>query len=188
MSKYLVTCSCGNQVPVEVGQAGGRIACSCGSMVDVPPLRKLRHLPPAEVQEERAATQWSVRHGLLTVSLIATALLLGAAIWNWSTQPHVPTFDPVLRGRAVEETLKNITPAQAWEFWLNYRLQAESGFHVYEASNRAEIEQTIAHKQFSRRILWGLAGLCGAIAAAAAFWPRTAETGRKGDKETRRTG
>ena len=53
MTKYLLTCECGKTVPVEVGQAGEQVACQCGAKLDVPPLRKLRHLPVATETLER---------------------------------------------------------------------------------------------------------------------------------------
>ena len=47
MTKYLLTCECGKTVTVDIGQAGEQVACQCGAKLDVPPLRKLRHLPAA---------------------------------------------------------------------------------------------------------------------------------------------
>ena len=40
----LLTCSCGEKVPVELSQAGGETACKCGQAIDVPSLSKLREL------------------------------------------------------------------------------------------------------------------------------------------------
>jgi hypothetical protein len=40
----LLTCSCGQSVPVEMAQAGGETACGCGQAIKIPSLSKLREL------------------------------------------------------------------------------------------------------------------------------------------------
>src|SRR5436189_5850500 len=86
MSKYLVECNCGNKLPVEMGQAGGRVACTCGNLVDVPPLRKLQHLPTAETEVARPTSTWSARKGVITASLLLAGALATVNAWSWSTQ------------------------------------------------------------------------------------------------------
>ena len=70
MSTYLLTCDCGKTVPVEIGQAGGQVTCSCGTQLDVPTLRKLRHLPAAATAEEpsRPATVGARGKGVIAAS------------------------------------------------------------------------------------------------------------------------
>ena len=53
MTKYALTCECGNTLSVEIGQAGEQVICQCGAKLDVPPLRKLRHLPVVTETIER---------------------------------------------------------------------------------------------------------------------------------------
>ncbi len=187
MTRYLLDCDCGNKVPVEIGQAGGRITCSCGAQLDVPPLRKLRHLPPVVVEEHRPAPRWGVRQGVMTASLIVAAVLAAAGIWSWASQPSVPTFDPAMYHRDIEHRLSTMTPAESWLWWIEYyRPLAERGFPVFEAANRVEIEQQIAHRHVVRRGLWIAAGIFAATAAAAAFWPTTAQARRQQANETGR--
>jgi hypothetical protein len=189
MAKYLVECSCGNKMPVDVGQAGGRVTCSCGNQLEVPQLRKLRHLPVAAAESRvTAASRWGARQGVITASLIALAALVAAVIWSWATQPPVPKFDPAVQQRLVEDSLEKLTPAQSWDLWLHYRQLAETGFPVFEASNRAEIERQIVHRQSIRKLLCIVAGIFAAVAATAAFWPSAGKTRRQGDKETTRAG
>ena len=45
--KYLLPCSCGKSVAVEVSQAGQSVRCPCGNTLDVPAMRLIRQLPPA---------------------------------------------------------------------------------------------------------------------------------------------
>jgi len=187
MAKYLLACGCGKQVPVEVGQAGGRVGCSCGAQIEVPPLRKLRHMPLEKAEEKDLAAGWGLRQGVIAASVISAAVMVAFNAWSWWTQPTVPRYDPVAHERSVDENLKKLTPAGAWLAWVEYyRPLAERGFLVFEPSNKAEVEREIAHRQFLRRTLWIAVAIFAAIAAAAAFWPAPAKTRRPGDKETRR--
>src|SRR6478609_3354126 len=149
MTTYLLDCQCGQRLPVEIGQAGGRITCSCGKEIDVPTLRNLRHLPTADVEDtqaRRASVPWNKRKGAIAACLIVTSILAGAGIWNRLTQPSVPKFDPGARLSNVEQQLKNITPADAFILSQNYRLLAEKGLAVFEVANQAAIEQQIRHQ------------------------------------------
>jgi hypothetical protein len=177
MSKYLVECSCGNKLPVDIGQAGGRITCKCGNLVDVPPLRQLRHLPLETAVVERPASTWSARKGVITASLILAGGLAIINAWSWFTQPKVPEFNAVTYQRdVVEQTLKKITPTQAWILWTeHYRPLAERGFAFLQLANRDQIERTIAERQSLRRTLWIVVAIAAAVAAAAAFWPKSSE-------------
>jgi hypothetical protein len=177
MSKYLVECTCGNKTPVEIGRAGGRITCSCGKLVDVPPLRKLRHLQADTAVVERPKSTWSARKGVITACLILAGALAVVNVWSWFTQPNVPIFDPVVYQRdIVEQRLKKLTPTQGWLLWTEYyRPMAERGFSYLEPRDRELIERTIAERQSLRRTLWIIAGIAVAIAMVAAFWPKSAE-------------
>ncbi len=137
MTKYLVDCNCGNKLPVEIGQAGGRITCSCGNQVDVPPLRKLRHLPPAAAEKHRAHP-FGILGTRERVSITASLILVGALAvingWSWFTEPAVPKFDPAgYQREVVEQRLKTMTPSESWHWWIEYyRPLAERGFGVLE--------------------------------------------------------
>jgi hypothetical protein len=181
MSKYLVECSCGNKLPVEIGQAGGQVTCTCGNLVDVPPLRKLRHLQPETTTVERPTSTWSARKGVITASLILAGALTIANAWSWLTQPKVPVFDPVAYQRdVVERRLTTITPTQSWLMWVEYyRPMAERGFSYLELANRGEIERIIAERHSLRRTLWIVAGIAVATAVAAALWPKAPDIERQ---------
>ena len=78
MAAYLLTCDCGKTVPVEIGQAGGRVACSCGTQLDVPTLRQLRHLPQADGRTEARRPAVGARgKDAIAASLIVVAALAG---------------------------------------------------------------------------------------------------------------
>jgi hypothetical protein len=174
MSKYLVECSCGNKLPVEIGQAGGRITCTCGNLVDVPPLRKLRHLQAETTVVERPTSTWSARKGVITACLIVAGALAIVNAWSWFTQPKVPEFDAAAYQEGVDQRLNKLTPTQSWQWWTEYyKPMAERGFSNLELANRGLIERIIAERQSLRRTLWIVAAIAVAIAAAAAFWPKS---------------
>ena len=174
MSKYLVECSCGNKLPVEIGQAGGRITCTCGNVVDVPPLRKLRHLEVDATVVARPTSTWSARKGVITACLILAGTLTIVNGWSRFTQPKVPEFDGAAYLESVEQRLNKLTPTQSWQMWTEYyKPMSERGFSNLELANRGLIERIIAERQSLRKTLWIVVGIAVAIAAAAAFWPKS---------------
>jgi hypothetical protein len=180
MAAYLLTCTCGNTIPVEIGQAGGQVKCTCGKSVDVPPLRQLRHLPQqqSEPKPERKAANWGTRQGWITASLIAAAILLGWSAWSWFKDPPIPVFDPKARMASVEQQIK--TPTGAWESWIGfYKPMAEHGLPVFQPANAHLVYQEIASRQFFRRMLWSIAGLLGLAAMSGLFWPEPARKNRR---------
>jgi len=52
-TKYLLPCSCGEEVRVDARQAGQEIRCRCGAMLDVPAMRGLAQLTPAGPEPDR---------------------------------------------------------------------------------------------------------------------------------------
>jgi hypothetical protein len=190
MTRYLLSCQCGNQLSVEVGQAGERVTCRCGKALDVPPLRKLRHLPPEEAAAvARGGPSWNVRYGIIAAFLILATTLAVWALWSRLTEPHVAPFDPRIREQRVEEDLEHMTPGQGWQVWIErYRPLAERGFSELQHPHAAAIEQFVAEQRFLQRMLLAAAGVFVVFAAIAALWPRaeTSQTRRQGDKETRR--
>jgi hypothetical protein len=174
MSKYLVECRCGNQLPVDIGQAGGRVTCSCGNVVDVPPLRQLRHLPQDTTAVERPVSTWSPRKGLITASVLLVCIITIVNAISWFTQPTIPEFNADQYNQMVESRLKTLTPVEGWNQWVgHYRTLGEHGFGRLELVNRAAVESVVAGRQSLRRTLWVVAAIAAAVALAAAFWPKS---------------
>lgn len=171
MSAYLLSCPCGETVPVDVGQAGGQVTCSCGTQLDVPPLRQLRHLPRATAPEEpRSRGTWGARQGIVATSLILAAALFLWSGYVWWKQPTIPKFDPASRLRAVEAHIA--TPAGAYEAWIEYyRPMAEHGIPIFRVANAADIEARMDSSRFLRWMLWVLVALFVIVALAVAYWP-----------------
>jgi hypothetical protein len=172
-------------VTVDVGQAGERVVCQCGATIDVPPLRKLRHLPVAAPAVDRATSTWGARHGIVAACLILAAVAGLWALWSRLREPYVAPFDAEVRRQVVERGLEELTPAQAWQQWIEwFRPLAERGFSELEHPHQANIDRYVAKERFLQKTLLAIAGVFVAVAVVAALWPR-AKTRRRGD-ETRR--
>jgi len=52
--KYLLPCSCGQDVPIETSQAGGNVLCNCGLSVQVPSLLKIKKLQLASETQSQS--------------------------------------------------------------------------------------------------------------------------------------
>jgi len=174
MSTYLLTCQCGKSVPVEVGQAGGRVTCSCGAQLDVPTLRMLRHLPVAQSEAAKSQASWDARKGFAAAALIVAGLLVAFALWNRINEPKVMEFDPARQIDAANKGLEKLTPAESWHFWVHvYQPLAKSGFAVFEDPRSTAIQQDVAQRRVQQTTLLIIAAICVAIALTAALWPRT---------------
>ena len=176
MSRYLLTCTCGRTLPVEIGQAGGKLACACGATLDVPPLRNLRHLPVEPSREPpRAASNWGARQRIITLASLFVAIFVGYGLWSWLTEPTPPIFDPVRTAKIIEKNINELTPAKAWRRSVEvYRPLAEQGFSEFEHPATAGIRATITQRRLVSKLLAIPAALCLLIALAALFWPHPA--------------
>jgi hypothetical protein len=179
MTKYALTCECGNTLSVEVGQAGEEVACQCGAKIDVPPLRKLRHLPVVTETIERQMSSWNARQGIIATCLILGAGLALWALWSRWTEPYVAPFDAAVRRQMVDDGLKKMTPVEAWQVWIDrYRPMAEHGIQVLAHQHAAAIDEYVAKQRFLQKTLLAIAGCFAAVAAIAAAWPRSAAAPR----------
>jgi hypothetical protein len=172
MTAYLLPCTCGEAVTVEVRQAGDQVVCSCGRRLAVPPLRQLRNLAPVAADQTAAkAVAWGMNQGVVATCLILAAVLLGWSGWVWWKEPSLPKFDPQARLHSVEEQIK--TPIGAWESWIGYyRPLAERGLPVFHVANAAQIESQKADSRFLRFMLWAIATVFIIAAISAKFWPK----------------
>lgn len=115
-TKYLLPCSCGQDIPVEATQAGDTIACACGESVAVPALRELTSLPRAEptapTQFRRPTAAWGGRQ---------RRLLLGAVI----ALIGLILLSIVYYRRPILHDVKEMRPLQTWTLWQELRLGAD---------------------------------------------------------------
>jgi hypothetical protein len=109
--KYLVPCSaCGVKTPVELGQAGQTMMCSCGQPLEVPSVRALRQLEPV-AEEKVAAATWNRRKGLVFLgsALLALAVLAAAVLLFVRPSIDAAKLPPVnVDGKAVQQEVSSI--------------------------------------------------------------------------------
>jgi hypothetical protein len=186
MSRYLLTCACGKPVAVEIGQAGGQVRCECGARLDVPTLRRLRHLPVEPVAAPPASRTWQPRYGLVA-ALVALAFVLGAACCGvWLSEPRIERVDLEQAYQVALQRIDNMTPAEWWNLWnYRYRPELERVFNVYQKRLLPPQIQEQAKKRRVERALLILAAVSAAAAATVALWPVN-QTRRQGDRETRK--
>lgn len=86
--KYLLPCTCGESIVVEVSQAGQRIACKCGQSLEVPTMRAIRELAPAVEENAKAAAArrpaqtWSQTQAtIFALGALLAVVGLGAALY-----------------------------------------------------------------------------------------------------------
>jgi hypothetical protein len=96
--KYLLPCSCGRTVPVEVRQSGLDVRCECGATLVVPVLRDLKQLA---VQPESSARRpfdgaalWTWRQQYRGIAVLLLLGGLGIAAFGWSQWRPLVKWDP----------------------------------------------------------------------------------------------
>lgn len=91
--QYLLPCSCGRKLPVDLSQAGSRMRCECGQEREVPTLLRLKQLEPAGTEQGRAARErtspWGARQRFALVGALVCVAGVAFAIWSFVTRPQI---------------------------------------------------------------------------------------------------
>lgn len=121
--QYLLPCgACGRKHAVEPRQAGQKIACDCGTALEVPSLRGLRELERTEpAKVHRAGRTWTPARGVAFVVgilvALAGALVAGYALMVWTT---LDTSEPPPENLTAEyAAIDGRTPEQTLTLWQN---------------------------------------------------------------------
>ena len=119
--QYLLPCgACGEKQAIEPRQAGRRIACGCGAVLEVPSLRGIRELAhTAPTKTRRTGPAWSPARGLAFVGgmLVAVVGLLvaGYALLVWRS---LDTSEPLPEDlAAVYALIDQKTPEETLLLW-----------------------------------------------------------------------
>lgn len=163
---YLLPCECGREHQVSPSKAGDSLVCECGKKLDIPPLRQLKELKPAEPDPRAAApSEWSLRNGVLATGLILAALLAGVGGYWWAMEPAPPReFDPLATTQAVEQQLSAVTPADGYRQWVLYYKPLDQVQKV-QNPQEAVITASIERHQMLR---WGFLAAAAVVAALSA--------------------
>lgn len=167
MTKYLLPCSCGEKITIEISQAGQTIQCSCGKALDIPTMQGIRRLEPS--LESKSEVKASSSYGGVIVGVALIGLMIfaaGGTYTGWkSTRRPVPV---------------NMDYMSPWDTWLMWQSLRE-GVRIPEF---AESPYTKAMKEHRRYMAVGivftvLGGLILTCAAVASFFNRRSQRGRK---------
>jgi hypothetical protein len=114
---YLLPCSCGRKIPVELRQAGETVKCDCGLLLEVPTLTRLKALQKADAVAEpkKAKTVWTNGHRLTFFGglvILASIVMGGWLFWNRPIDPYA-NFTP----EQMMQAAATRTPLQSLLLW-----------------------------------------------------------------------
>ena len=114
---YLLPCSCGRKIPVQLRQAGETIACDCGTSLEVPPLTELKALQKLEApaKPQIVKTAWTTGHRLTFFGglvILAGIVMGGWLFWNRPIDPYA-NFTP----EQMMQAASTRTPLQSLRLW-----------------------------------------------------------------------
>lgn len=116
--KYLLPCSCGQELEIDTAQAGLSVRCVCGAELAVPSLaaiRKLRESAAPAAPSSRYGA-WGPRQALVFLGTMVAALALAAAAIVFASTPPLELEFSVDR-EVNEQQFDQLTAAQTVEWW-----------------------------------------------------------------------
>jgi hypothetical protein len=135
VTKYLLTCECGEKLPVEVAQAGQQVRCECGRSVAVPALRAIRKLPQAEEEQVRRKSpgKWTFTHGaafaLGTLLVFGGFLFAGYGFLNGMRVKPMLQINPDLEKWV--NSIDQATMGELWDEWIEVSKGLPAGLPDY---------------------------------------------------------
>ncbi len=148
-AKYLLPCSCGRKIAVQLRQAGETVVCECGASIEVPIMSGLKKL---ELAQDPAAPKpvqphWSLGHALIFVGGLVIVIALPIGISLYRSQPSDPYagFTPEQMMQAAQTR----TPIQSLRLW---QMLEKSGLEHHKRG----LEIAYEEEQSKHNVLWWL--------------------------------
>lgn len=137
--KYALPCGCGNNVPVDVRQAGNQASCpQCAALLDVPRLRELKKLETldSETAPKEPAAWSGLPGGLFAFGLLLLAIAGGSAYYTYNFRTAIKDYAEAPTGEVVfEHDIQDITLVDSWEAWNKFKdieiASRNLPYHVY---------------------------------------------------------
>ena len=132
--KYLLPCSCGKTVTVDVGQAGQSLRCECGRKLEVPTMRAIRQLEPlrdVQLRQSRRKKPWSLTQGAVFASGLAimVAGLATAAYFQIGRSRLQTEAVPWDNLELALKNIDNMNIDQAFQLWQEIRDDPIGPYH-----------------------------------------------------------
>lgn len=161
---YYLPCSCGARSIVDSSQCGRSIACQCGRTLEVPPLRELRRLAPAEARPVLpAGGGWNPARGLALVAVIPLVAAVAFGLYTYRSPPPEPPPYPSLEGKGPRDVF--------YQDWFPLVERGIDDSFVPAVQSYVESVDRWRDKLLAAGIV---AGLSLATVLAGWFWPRSA--------------
>jgi hypothetical protein len=144
---YLLPCSCGRKIPVQLRQAGETIKCECGASLEVPTLTGIKTLQKSEATAEPriAKTAWTTGHRLTFFGglvILAGIVLGGWLFWSRPIDPYA-NFTP----EQMMQAASTRTPLQSLRLWQSL---VRGGLEHHKRWAEVVFED----KQAGHQVLW----------------------------------
>lgn len=156
--EYLLPCPCGRRVPVTRRQAGERVRCACGELLEVPTLLRLTSLPTAA--EPAPATPsgptWGLRHRLWllgTVIFVLAVVPIVVLVLRFPSPPKKVIPPP----EQVREEARAFSAVDAWVVWR--RLERSDVNALFLRDQRGFHEAQLAYDELAFKYQVGIAVL-----------------------------
>ena len=161
--QYLLPCpDCGQNLKVELSQAGETVGCACGRGVDVPTMRGLRQLPiveetraAAEAEAQAQSRQWGPRQGLILIGALILLAGLAAAVYFMRTYPE-PAYT---RDEVAEITSQQIQDSPLTKTWIYWKDLEENGITAAPTPPELDFAERVALANQRLAIAFGVAGI-----------------------------
>jgi hypothetical protein len=171
-TRYLLTCSCGRELPIDAGQAGEVVRCSCGNSVFIPKLGELRLLPRVETPSQKSS--WSARQGLLTLLALIAIVSLGFGVYYWIRTPARADYDASGERAELESFFKDLDPVHTWIYWSSQTVAlARQGLQDEVTAQAQTFAHSIEQGEKKQAISFSIAGVAILLAIVVALWRRT---------------
>ncbi|HUT10276.1 MAG TPA: hypothetical protein VMY42_07265 [Thermoguttaceae bacterium] len=171
MNRYLLPCSCGRKIPIEVGQAGQTARCECGAPLKVPTMLEMAALEKLDSESPPVkSTAWGIRQGLALLGIVMVLASLVLAVIAYRSRPGTPSAE------LIRERCQEFSPVESLRYWHELRDDGPDPF------SRREKEQ---HADVGRRFhLWVTVTLVvaagGIVLVASALFGGKVYRGKKG--------
>jgi hypothetical protein len=131
----------------------------------------VRELPIETAAPATKSAAWRPRYGVAAILGLLAVASAAACAWLYLTEPKPPDFDTGRSQQILVDQLDELTPANAWRWWIDNQQQLEEGFVVYPFHLSPVDEQKLTLQRFAQKALLAVTAVFAASAVASFFWP-----------------